>query len=299
MARFFSSLGRHSVGGLLWLNLALLVAIKVAVPIGSFGLAAITEFVSQPDAAQVVAQTNAARTSAGVQPLARNAKLDSAAQQKLDDMAENDYFAHVGPAGEQAWDFIRSAGYSYQSAGENLGRGFTDPAALVNAWMGSPSHRANIVSVSYRDVGIAVGKYTLDGKPATVVVQLFGAPRVAAAPSQAAPSPAASSPAVAKPAPVAVNVPQNISTEPAIAPVSAPVPVITVAGAESSVPAAATAAASNAFMVYLTAIVSLLAMVIGRFGWDRRTTFGLMAHAAILFAAVALPQAVPAARFIF
>ena len=279
MTRFFSSLIHSAIGPLLWLNVAILVLIKVALPLGGLGMAAIVGYINPPDSVSIVAETNAARSSLDLPTLKRNTTLDVAAEKKLNDMAANGYFAHVSPSGQQAWDFISASGYRYAVAGENLARGFSDPAALVAAWMKSPSHRANLLNSAYRDVGVAVGRITLNGKPATVVIELFATPRmVAAAPP--IPAPAAGG--------------QRVSTQTAIAPVSSPVPVTEVAGATSaSIPV------SNVFGVYLAVLLGLLTMAAGWVRWNRRIAVGWLAHAGIAVALVALPQLLPTVAAIF
>lgn len=285
MARFFSALARVATGRLLWLNIALLFALKVAVPLGGLGLADIAGMLAPPDSGAVVAETNAARRTVGVPALVRNPILDRAAETKLDDMAARGYFAHVSPDGRQAWDFMVGAGYSYRAAGENLGRGFSDPAQLVSAWMGSPSHRANIVSTAYREIGVAVRRITLNGKPATVVVELFASPRAVVAPiatRSAAPKPVA-------PKTVAVAPPERVSTEPNIAPVPSPVTISEVAGASS--PGIA-ASLSSAYSVYLVVLMGLLVVAVGWVG-HRRVWTGLVVHAGLTALVVFVPQIVP------
>jgi len=152
MARVSESFLRVAAGRLFWANLAALVFIKLLFPFGSGGLAAISD--SGFDPGDVIRLTNEQRRTAGIGELRHNTVLDTAAARKLDDMAAQQYFAHVTPDGLQPWDFIRTAGYRYTAAGENLAKGFNDPSVLVSAWMGSPSHRANMVDADYRDIGV-------------------------------------------------------------------------------------------------------------------------------------------------
>jgi hypothetical protein len=167
---------RFASGPLLWVNLAIVIAAKLIVPLAGMGLATIGTQLTAINAAQVISLTNHERTALGLGVLAEDARLDAAAQLKLADMARRGYFAHVTPDNRQPWDFILQAGYRYRSAGENLAKGFQDSTVLVRAWMGSPSHRANIVNVSYRNIGVAVGRATINGRESTVVVQMFAAP---------------------------------------------------------------------------------------------------------------------------
>ncbi len=122
----------------------------------------------------VINLTNQERKAAGLHNLASNAKLSAAALAKANDMFEKQYWDHFGPNGETPWQFIRAAGYSYVYAGENLGKGFKTTEGLVEAWMASPTHRENILSGNYNDIGVAVVEGVLLGKQTILVVQMFG-----------------------------------------------------------------------------------------------------------------------------
>lgn len=150
--------------------------------------------------------TNAQRS--GETPLTLNSQLAAAAQAKANDMATRDYWSHVTPDGQQPWSFIDATGYNYQAAGENLAYGFGTSSEVIEAWMNSPEHRANILNANYRDVGfgiINIANYQNEG-PQTLVVAMYAQPMIAttavAAPSsgnqaalppvQTAPKPATS-----------------------------------------------------------------------------------------------------------
>ncbi|MBQ6437976.1 hypothetical protein IJJ12_01170, partial [bacterium] len=79
------------------------------------------------------------------------------------------------------WDFIAAAGYQYQAAGENLARDYTDEHELVAAWLASPSHRANILNTQFADTGVAILDGQISGQNVLLVVNMFGAPQMAAA----------------------------------------------------------------------------------------------------------------------
>jgi uncharacterized protein YkwD len=116
---------------------------------------------------------NQTRESVGLQPLTENSELDQAAQMKAENMVQDDYFDHVSPSGVTPWSWFLKAGYNYQYAGENLAIGFYDSQEVYNAWLNSPSHKANIVNPNYTQVGTAV----LSGfgpNNSIVVVQEFG-----------------------------------------------------------------------------------------------------------------------------
>jgi uncharacterized protein YkwD len=118
--------------------------------------------------------TNQQRQLQGLKPLAENSELNVAAQRKAADMLTNNYWAHNSPSGTTPWSFISGAGYDYVYAGENLARGFNSAKDVVNAWMASPDHRANILSPNYRDVGFSVQHGQLSGEETFLVVQEFG-----------------------------------------------------------------------------------------------------------------------------
>ncbi len=122
-------------------------------------------------------ETNAARAIFNLSPLTFNPSLAAAAQSKANDMVARGYWDHFRPSDQKApWDFIREAGYEYAVAGENLARGFRTAHGITEAWMESPSHRANLLSVKYNEVGYAVVRGTdAAGEPALITVQMFGA----------------------------------------------------------------------------------------------------------------------------
>jgi len=129
----------------------------------------------------IITYTNKERSGQSLTPLTESTELDEAAKLKLADMFANNYWDHVAPSGVQAWDFIKKTGYSYQYAGENLAKGYYDSASTVSAWMNSQSHKDNLLNVKYAEIGVAVGSGTLNGKPTTLVVQLFGKPQTSVA----------------------------------------------------------------------------------------------------------------------
>lgn len=118
--------------------------------------------------------TNEQRIANGLSVLRENAKLTKAAQDKAEDMYAKGYWAHFGPNGETPWTFILSQDYDYEYAGENLAKNFMTSSAVVDAWMNSPTHRANILNGNYKDVGYAVVNGNLNGEDTTLVVQMFG-----------------------------------------------------------------------------------------------------------------------------
>ncbi|HSD99007.1 MAG TPA: CAP domain-containing protein [Patescibacteria group bacterium] len=139
-------------------------------------------------AQDLLALTNQDRANAGLQPLQMNQELSFAAEAKAQDMFAKDYWAHYAPDGKSPWDFIKAAGYNYVYAGENLARGFTSSPDVVNAWMASPEHRANMLSNNYTDVGFAIEQGRLPGDDNTVlVVEMFGSRSLGTATSKQPP----------------------------------------------------------------------------------------------------------------
>ena len=118
--------------------------------------------------------TNEKRMENGLPPLVVNEQLESAAYAKAEDMFAKDYWAHNSPDGTTPWFFIKGAGYEYVYAGENLAKGFTDSRDVVNAWMASESHKENLLSDKFVDVGFAVKTGKLGGEDTFLVVQEFG-----------------------------------------------------------------------------------------------------------------------------
>lgn len=125
-------------------------------------------------AGTVIKLVNKARETANVAALTRNDKLQQAAQDKAQDMIDNDYFAHVSPEGKSPWFWIENAGYDYRFAGENLAINYTNAQDEQKAWMDSPLHRKNILNTDYQEIGVAVKQGIIDGHKTTVAVQMFG-----------------------------------------------------------------------------------------------------------------------------
>jgi hypothetical protein len=121
--------------------------------------------------------TNSIRAENGLPPLKLNTQLSEAAYQKATDMFQYDYWAHISPSGTKPWDFILSVNYDYAYAGENLAKNFNTSDQVVSAWVKSPSHRDNLLSPNFDDIGFAVVDGKLQGYETTLVVQMFGRPR--------------------------------------------------------------------------------------------------------------------------
>ena len=118
--------------------------------------------------------TNQKRQEIGLSALTMNNELADAARRKASDMFTKNYWAHIAPDGTTPWYFIKSAGYEYVYAGENLARGFYSSSDVINAWMASPSHRENMLSPNYQDIGFAIQEGNLTGDDTVLVVEELG-----------------------------------------------------------------------------------------------------------------------------
>ncbi len=105
--------------------------------------------------------TDSARKKAGCKPLAIDSKLSLAAQRHADDMSAKNYFSHTSKDGTTWQKRIKRTGYTYPG-GENIARGFTSSWSVVQAWMDSPGHKRNILTCSFKRIGVGynpVGHY--------------------------------------------------------------------------------------------------------------------------------------------
>jgi hypothetical protein len=169
------------------------------------------------DATDLMNKVNFERSKRFIQTLNPNEKLNVAATGKSQDMLNRSYFAHVDPDGNYVWPRIEAAGYTpYLTLGENLAMDFTDAQSLVDAWMNSPTHRANIINEKFEDQGMAslYGLYE-PRHNSILVTNLFGTliKTVPATPSQPSTQ---TKPTTTKPKPVtqSTNTNTNTNTQP-------------------------------------------------------------------------------------
>ncbi|OGC45178.1 hypothetical protein A2V49_00110 [candidate division WWE3 bacterium RBG_19FT_COMBO_34_6] len=123
---------------------------------------------------ELLRYTNEERAKHGLKSLKLNGVLSSAAENKANDMFKIGYWSHVSPTGTKPWDFILGEGYDYVYAGENLAKNFSNSKDVVQAWYESPSHKENLLSANYDDIGFAIVNGVLNGYETTLVVQMFG-----------------------------------------------------------------------------------------------------------------------------
>ena len=122
------------------------------------------------NAQEVVKLVNKERNAAGLSALTENSRLSEAAQAKAEDMMKNGYFSHTSPTYGSPFEMMKTFGITYKSAGENIAKGQKTPAAVMNGWMNSSGHRANILNASYEQIGVGFCK---DSSGVTYWVQMF------------------------------------------------------------------------------------------------------------------------------
>ncbi len=126
----------------------------------------------------IITETNNARASQNLPPLSQNKELDASALVKVKDMFAQQYFEHTSPNGSTVVTLVSDAGYDYIVVGENLALGnFESSKEIVDAWMNSPGHRANILNTRFTEIGVGVLEGSYQGETMWLAVQHFGLPR--------------------------------------------------------------------------------------------------------------------------
>lgn len=126
---------------------------------------------------KVISETNKQRLANSFLALAENPTLNAVAKAKAQDMFNKQYFEHVSPSGVGPGDLVQAYGYEYIVTGENLILGnFSSEKEMVDLWMNSPGHRANILNPRYSEIGVAVVQGTYKGQSVWIGVQEFGLP---------------------------------------------------------------------------------------------------------------------------
>ena len=110
---------------------------------------------------EVIRLVNVERSKRGLRPLEEDWQLSRVARYKSQDMHDNRYFSHTSPVYGTPFQMMKSFGISYRSAGENIAKGQLTPQAVVDGWMNSSGHRANILNTSFTHIGVG---YVADGR---------------------------------------------------------------------------------------------------------------------------------------
>ena len=108
------------------------------------------------DAISLLDAMNRERIVHGLGLLRLNERLTLAATDRMRDMFEKHYFDHISPDGIDPFSWIDKRGYDYREAGENLAVGYASAADIVDGWMKSPAHRANVLNRHFDEAGVAI-----------------------------------------------------------------------------------------------------------------------------------------------
>ncbi len=298
----------HPLGGrIIFWNFVLLLIVKLIIPQSAFQTASLLGFAPTFDSRQIIKTTNEARLAVNLPILQPNSKLDLAASKKLDDMAIQEYFAHVSPSGVNPWYWIKNVEYQYSVAGENLAIGFTTAEDTIQAWLNSPSHKANVLNNKYQDIGVAVKTVEINGREGILVVQMFGSPRLsfggAGKPSgqivAVAKTPTPSPSNLPQPTPTrttVANIPQTqgqsitlvqeVSTDPIIEPVKEPT-IVKYQDAEKI--SKATNLLNSAFSVYILLIAGVSATAFFIFERNKNMALKMSLNFALFILAIVIP----------
>ena len=103
---------------------------------------------------EVVRLVNIERTKVGLKPFTVSNELSSVARLKSKDMANNNYFNHTSPTYGSPFEMMKSFGIKYNTAGENIAKGYLSAQSVVNGWMNSSGHKANILNGSFNKIGV-------------------------------------------------------------------------------------------------------------------------------------------------
>ncbi len=164
---------------------AILVKIIVVLAIAMLPLSAwVTPDVSTEQSRKIIQLTNQVRQNLKLQPLTENYILDQVALAKAQDMLTNQYFAHISPSDKGIDSFLNMFGYHYDLAGENLAMGFSGSADVVNAWIKSKTHYANLTDPNFTEIGVAMSTGKFNSLDTTLVAQVFGSPRQQTSPAK-------------------------------------------------------------------------------------------------------------------
>lgn len=125
---------------------------------------------------KIIELTNKIRAGIGVPALKENSILNHAAYNKAQDMLIRQYFSHVGPDNKKLSDWMKTAGYGFSVAGENLAMGFSSAEDVVNAWVASKTHYANLIDNDFTEIGVGMASGLYEKNETTLVAQYFGTP---------------------------------------------------------------------------------------------------------------------------
>lgn len=284
---------------LIFWNLLLLVIIKTALPHVGFEFAAITQPAPVFAPSEIRIETNLARHNQGLPALEQSVVLDISAAQKLQDMVAHQYFAHTSPTGTTPWYWFKNNHYDYAYAGENLAIGFLDAKSTVQAWMDSPSHRNNLLSSRFTQIGIAVEWAKIGEREGIVVVQHFGQPAGASVQAVATTQPTTTAQPEKPTAKISFSQSSANEEITSPSPAATPAPIKTPAKENSSnqlKPVTTSPRASqtvhildSAFAIYSFLVAAFFFTLLAIRGWQRHLVYKTIASSLIALAAMSVP----------
>jgi uncharacterized YkwD family protein/spore coat assembly protein SafA len=107
---------------------------------------------------EVIRLVNVERSKHGLAPLKANWELSRIARIKSQDMKNKGYFSHYSPTYGSPFDMMKKFGFKFYSAGENIAMGQRTPQEVMNGWMNSPGHRANILKADFKEIGVGLAR---------------------------------------------------------------------------------------------------------------------------------------------
>jgi uncharacterized protein YkwD len=152
---------------------SIVIITAIALPITAW----LTPDILQEQSRKIVALTNEIRSDLDINKLNDSDLLNEAAYKKAEDMFNGQYFSHVGPDDRGLTDWLKVVDYDYKMAGENLAMGFASAEDVVNGWIRSRTHYANIIDPGYREIGVAMLSGVYNNRDSTLVAQYFGLKR--------------------------------------------------------------------------------------------------------------------------
>jgi uncharacterized protein YkwD len=124
--------------------------------VGACGDASPTGPAMSADVEEFVSLMNAHRVSVGCAALEWDGRVAAVAQAHSEDMVERDFFSHTNPDGATPWDRLAGGGVTYSLAAENIAWGYTSGEAVLDGWLGSAGHKANIENCALTHHGVGL-----------------------------------------------------------------------------------------------------------------------------------------------
>lgn len=150
------------------------VLLGIGLILSTFAFATPANADIDPNTANTLA--NGERVARGLSPLKMDSRLTEVAAEKVADQIARGYLSHYAPDGSMVWPLVLRHGYTYTYVGENIALWFGDERSMIDKFMQSPTHRANLLSPNYTDTGIASRVVARYGQfPIVLYVQIFAA----------------------------------------------------------------------------------------------------------------------------